>query len=54
MVDNVLWRGDVVDPMMTDSDTRAIKKFNEFVATDSRVSLSMIPVGDGLTLAVVL
>ena len=52
-IDNVLWGGSVIDSENQDGDTIAIRKFNEFVSKDSRVSISMIPVGDGLTLAVV-
>ena len=52
VVDNVLWGGAVVDPKREDEDTKAIRKLNQFIATDKRVSPSMIPVGDGLTLSV--
>lgn len=50
-VDNVLWSGRVVDPAQDDEDTRAIRAFNEHVAADERVHLSLVPIGDGLTLA---
>lgn len=51
-VDNVLWNGRVADPDdVGDSDTRALRAFNARVATDSRVDLSLVPIGDGLTLA---
>ena len=52
-IDNVLWGGSVIDPGRRDENTKAIRNLNEFIANDSRVSLSMIPVGDGLTLAVI-
>lgn len=52
-IDNVLWSGAVIDPATTDEDTVAINKLNQFIANDERVSPSMIPVGDGLTLAVI-
>ncbi|MDP6788318.1 MAG: class I SAM-dependent methyltransferase [Rhodospirillales bacterium] len=51
-VDNVLWRGRVVDPAKMDGeDTQAIMAFNRKILDDERVSLSMVPIGDGLTLA---
>ena len=50
-VDNVLWGGDVADPQIQTEDTIAIRRFNEFLQRDERVDLSMVPVGDGLTLA---
>jgi caffeoyl-CoA O-methyltransferase len=52
-IDNVLWGGSVIDSERNDEDTKAIRKLNEFIANDKRVSLSMIPIGDGLTLAVI-
>lgn len=50
-VDNVLWGGSVADPGNNQDDTLAIRAFNEFVREDARVDLSLVPVGDGLTLA---
>jgi len=50
-VDNVLWSGAVVDPARDDEDTEAIRAFNKALADDPRVSLSLVPIGDGLTLA---
>jgi len=49
-VDNVLWSGRVVDPSADDSDTRAIRTFNDHVAADPRVTTVMLPIADGLTL----
>jgi caffeoyl-CoA O-methyltransferase len=51
-VDNVLWGGRVVDPADHEADTEAIRTFNDHVATDPRVVTAMVPVADGLTLAV--
>ena len=50
-VDNVLWSGSVADPSRQDADTEAIRAFNAKLRTDGRVSLSLVPIGDGLTLA---
>ena len=50
-IDNVLWGGSVIDDSIQDSSTKAIREFNENLSSDSRVSISMVPIGDGLTLA---
>ncbi|MEM7020742.1 MAG: class I SAM-dependent methyltransferase, partial [Pseudomonadota bacterium] len=50
-VDNVLWGGTVADDSRQDDDTRAIRALNEKIAKDERVTVSMLPIGDGLTLA---
>lgn len=49
--DNVLWGGDVADPEKDDEDTVVLRTLNETIATDERVSLSMLPIADGITLA---
>jgi len=49
-IDNVLWSGDVADDSKTDADTRAIRHLNQHISNDQRVDISMLPVGDGLTL----
>ncbi|MFQ5973409.1 MAG: O-methyltransferase, partial [Alphaproteobacteria bacterium] len=50
LIDNVLWSGAAADPRRTDPLTAAIKAFNRKVHADQRVSLSMLPVGDGITI----
>ncbi len=50
-VDNVLWSGAVIDPARNDDDSVAIRAFNTALSRDWRVSISMLPIGDGLTLA---
>ena len=51
VVDNVLWHGRVVDDAAQDKDTLAIRAFNKQLLADNRVSITMLPIGDGLTLA---
>lgn len=51
LADNTLWGGSVADPADTSAGTRAIRRFNETLHQDDRISLSLLPVGDGLTLA---
>jgi predicted O-methyltransferase YrrM len=50
-VDNVLWHGKVVDESVQDVDTRAIRALNEKLHRDERVWISLLAIGDGLTLA---
>lgn len=51
-VDNVLWGGSVADPKKKDEATEAIRAFNKKRKNDPRIELSMLPVADGLTLAI--
>jgi predicted O-methyltransferase YrrM len=50
-IDNVLWGGDVADPKKRSADTLALRALNKKLHHDERVALSILPVGDGLTLA---
>jgi predicted O-methyltransferase YrrM len=50
LFDNTLWSGKVIDESVTDSDTLAIRSLNQQLIRDDRVDLSMLPIGDGLTL----
>ncbi|MEN8129702.1 MAG: class I SAM-dependent methyltransferase [Pseudomonadota bacterium] len=49
-VDNTLWDGAVADPDNNAPDTYAIREFNQVLRDDARVALSLVPIGDGLTL----
>jgi caffeoyl-CoA O-methyltransferase len=49
-VDNTLWDGAVADRKINDASTVALRAFNEHVHRDERVDLSLLPIGDGLTL----
>jgi predicted O-methyltransferase YrrM len=51
LIDNVLWSGRPANPEAADADTVAIREFNVAVHKDERVDLSLLSVGDGLTLA---
>ena len=50
-VDNTLWGGQVIDQKSKSADTQAIRQFNDRLRTDLRVHLSLLPIGDGVTLA---
>jgi predicted O-methyltransferase YrrM len=49
-IDNTLWGGAVAKPA-TDADTAALQRLNAKLHDDQRVDLSLLPIGDGLTLA---
>ncbi len=51
LIDNVLWGGAVADETHQDADTKAIRALNEKIHADERVTLSMLPLSDGLTMA---
>jgi predicted O-methyltransferase YrrM len=48
--DNVLWDGRVADPDVSDEDTVAIRELNRFLLEQPDIDLSLVPIGDGLTL----
>ena len=50
-IDNTLWGGSVIDLNNHEASTEAIRAFNEKLLIDSRIELAMLPVSDGLTLA---
>jgi caffeoyl-CoA O-methyltransferase len=52
LVDNTLQEGAVVDPAATADNVIAIRKFNDHAVADQRVDLVLLPVSDGLTMAV--
>ena len=48
--DNTLWSGRVLEASPESADTRAIQALNRALKDDARVDLSLLPLGDGLTL----
>ena len=50
MIDNTLWSGSVADEQNNEPDTVALRKLNSKIHQDQRVEMSLLPVGDGLTL----
>ncbi len=50
-IDNVLWSGRVADSQVQDKNTAVIRAFNNKLHQDERVTLSLVPIADGLTLA---
>jgi predicted O-methyltransferase YrrM len=50
-IDNTLWSGNVARSDVSDPDTCAIRAFNDHLHHDDRIDLSLVPIGDGLTLA---
>jgi caffeoyl-CoA O-methyltransferase len=50
IIDNVFWAGQVLDPEDEKKSTRAIRALNLKIRDDARVSLALLPLGDGMTL----
>ncbi len=51
VVDNTLWDGEVANPENRETETEALRAFNDALHRDPRIDLALLPVGDGLTLA---
>jgi predicted O-methyltransferase YrrM len=50
---DVLWQGRVLNPDTYDDDfTRGINLFNHNLVADSRVNVSVLPIGDGISIAI--
>ena len=50
VIDNVFWGGRVLDNNNHEKSTSSIRKLNKKILHDPRVSLSMLPLNDGVTL----
>lgn len=51
LIDNVLWGGAVADPDDHTADTMALRALNAKLHDDQRIDLGLLPVGDGMTIA---
>ena len=52
VIDNVLWHGEVADDTNDDKFTNIIRDFNNHVKQDKRITKTIIPIGDGLTICI--
>ena len=52
LIDNVLWGGRTADASNNEETTVAIRELTKKMQADDRIDFSLIPVGDGLSLAV--
>lgn len=50
LIDNVLWDGAIIDANDTTADTVALREFNAAIVADARLDVSLLPVGDGLSM----
>lgn len=50
VIDNTLWWGNVADEDFDDKDTKIVRQLNDTIHQDPDVSLSQLPIGDGLTI----
>ncbi len=53
LADNVFWNGRVTAEVDGDADVRGIRDYNARIASDPRLTSTVIPVGDGLSVSVV-
>ena len=50
LIDNVLWKGEVINNNKNDRMTNIIKEFNTYIKNDKRTEKTILPIGDGLTI----
>ena len=50
LIDNVLWKGDVIDKNKNDRMTNIIRDFNTHIKNDKRIEKIILPIGDGVTI----
>ena len=50
LIDNVLWKGEVINNNKNDKMTNIIKDFNTYIKNDNRIYKTILPLGDGVTI----
>ena len=50
LIDNVLWKGEVIDKNKNDRITNIIRDFNTYIKNDDRIEKTILPIGDGITI----
>ena len=50
LIDNVLWKGDVIDQNKNDRMTNIIRDFNTHIKNDDKIEKTILPIGDGVTI----
>jgi predicted O-methyltransferase YrrM len=51
--DNVLWSGKIIDPADQEENTLVLRKYNQALFKDDRVEVVVLPIGDGISMAIV-
>ena len=51
--DNVLWSGKIIDPSDQEENTLVLRAYNEMLFKDDRVDVVLLPIGDGISMAIV-
>ena len=51
VTDNTLWSARVLDPSLNDEDTRGVREFNTLLTRDSRFETAILPLRDGVAVA---
>lgn len=51
--DNVLWSGRIIDPEDQEENTNVLRAYNEMLFRDDRVDVVVLPIGDGISMAIV-
>jgi predicted O-methyltransferase YrrM len=51
--DNVLWSGKIIDSADQEENTLVLRKYNEDLFKDDRVDVVLLPIGDGISMAIV-